>query len=75
MRQPAVKTAILKDEFKAALWPVLNSHGVGAGHLIPDTIIAEYLWECLQSFERSKETREAFFYMLEAKLTYLEGVK
>lgn len=60
--QPTAPTpSVIKPEFRADLENLINRHSMENGSDTPDFILAAYLADCLESFDKATAHREAWY--------------
>lgn len=51
----------MTPEFKKDLAELINRHSLENGSNTPDFILADYLFDCLEAFNRTSSAREKFY--------------
>ena len=51
----------MKTEFRKHLQELVNAHSMENGSNTPDFILAEYLGDCLEAFDRANRAREKWY--------------
>lgn len=50
-----------KQSFLTELTSLINRHSIENNSNTPDHILANFMWECLQSFEKASISREKWY--------------
>lgn len=58
---PEYEYAARYNSFRLALTAIINQHSIENGSDTPDFLLAEFLTECLQAWDRSVQAREEWF--------------
>jgi hypothetical protein len=59
--QSAPTPSVIKPEFRAELEKLINRHSMENGSNTPDFVLATYLADCLEAFDKASTHRESWY--------------
>ena len=51
----------MNQEFKKELESLINKYSIENGSNTPDFILADYLWQCIETFNNAMHSRELWY--------------